>query len=112
MVEERFYTITQASRLLDTKPHVLRYWEKEFSWLRPRKNSAGRRIYSEHDVELLRLIKRLLYQEGYSIAGARKRLGKLLRLSDKLQLPVSEVPSHLRETIKAELIRIRKMLER
>ena len=112
MVEERFYTITQAARLTGIKPHVLRYWEKEFRWLRPRKNSAGRRIYSEHDIELIRLIERLVHKEGYSIAGAQKRVSSLLALSNQLQLPLSKVQTKLLEQIKAELTEIREMLER
>jgi len=112
MVTQRFYTITQAARLTKIKPHVLRYWEKEFSWLRPRKNSAGRRIYSDHDIELITLIARLLHKEGYSIAGARRRVGKLLALSNQLQLPLSEVQTDLLQRIKQELEEILKMLER
>ncbi|TKJ40987.1 transcriptional regulator [candidate division TA06 bacterium B3_TA06] len=112
MVEERFYTITQVSRMTVIKPHVLRYWEKEFRWLRPRKNSAGRRIYSEHDIELIRLIERLLYKEGYSIAGARRRVGKLLALSNQLQLPLSEVQTDPLERFKQELKEVLKMLGR
>lgn len=112
MVAQRFYTITQAARLLGVKAHVLRYWEKEFSWLQPGKNSAGRRIYAEHDIELITLIARLLHKEGYSIAGARKRVGKLLALSNQLQLPLSEVQTDLLQRIKQELAEILKMLER
>jgi DNA-binding transcriptional MerR regulator len=110
MVEGRFYTITQAARLTGIKPYVLRYWEKEFRWLQPGKNSAGRRIYSEHDIELIRLIERLVHKEGYSIAGAQKRVSSLLALSNQLQLPLSEVQTKLLEQIKAELTEIREML--
>lgn len=112
MVEGRFYTVRQAARLTGVKPHVLRYWEKEFRWLQPSKNTAGRRIYSEHDIELVRLIDRLIHKEGYSIAGAQKRVSSLLALSNQLQLPLSEVQTNLLEQIKAELREIRKMLER
>jgi DNA-binding transcriptional MerR regulator len=112
MVEERFYTITQAARLTGIKPYVLRYWEKDFRWLRPRKNSAGRRVYSEHDIELIRLIDMLVHKEGYSITGAQKRVASLLALSNQLQLPLSEVQKKLLEQIKAELTEIRDMLER
>jgi len=104
MVAGRYYTMGQTSRLTGIKPHVLRYWEKEFRWLAPRKNSAGRRIYSEHDLELIRLIDRLIHKEGYSVAGARKRIAALLALSD-------QVSSHLLERIKAEIREVRDMLE-
>jgi DNA-binding transcriptional MerR regulator len=111
MVEGRFYTLTQAARLIGIKPHILRYWEKEFRWLQPGKNSAGRRIYSEHDIELVRLIDRLVHKEGYSIAGAQKRVSSLLALSNQLQLPLSEVRTNLLEQIKKDLRELREMLE-
>lgn len=112
MAEDCFYTITQAAKLVGTKPHVLRYWEKEFSWLRPRKNSAGRRIYSDHDIELIRLIDRLVHREGFSIAGARKRVSTLLALSNQMHLPLSEVRSDLIGQVRQELAEIRDMLLR
>lgn len=111
MVEERYYTITQAAQLTGVKSHVLRYWEKEFRWLTPEKNSAGRRVYSEHDIELIRLIDWLVHKEGYSIAGARKRVASILHLSNQLQLPLSEVKGDVLEMIKRELTEIRDMLE-
>ncbi len=110
-VEERFYTITQAARITDIKPHVLRYWEKEFRWLRPKKNSAGRRIYSDHDIELIRLIDGLVHHEGYSIAGARKRIAALMALSSQMQLPLSEVQGERLDWVRKELAEVRKMLE-
>ncbi|MBN2380039.1 MerR family transcriptional regulator [candidate division WOR-3 bacterium] len=111
MVEERYYSITQTARLTGIKPYVLRYWEKEFRWLSPKKNAAGRRVYSDHDVELIRLIDWLVHKEGYSIAGARKRVGSILHLSSQLDLPLSEVRGNVLETIKKELTEIRDMLE-
>lgn len=111
MVEERYYTITQAARITGLKPHVLRYWEKEFSWLRPRKNSAGRRIYAEHDIELIRLIDRLVHQEGYSLAGARRHITSLMNLSDQLNLPLSQVKTELVERIRLELEELKEILK-
>jgi len=112
MIDEKFYTITQTSKITGIKPHVLRYWEKEFRWLKPQKNSAGRRIYSERDVELIRLIDRLVHHEGYSISGARKRVSVLLSLSNQLQLPLDKVKTELLQMIKSELSEIRDVLER
>lgn len=109
---ERFYTITQSAKITGIKPHVLRYWEKEFRWLAPRKNSAGRRIYSEHDIELIKLIDRLVHKEGYSLAGARKRIAALMELSNQLQLPIAQVAEKRIEWAKTQLNELKDLLER
>ena len=72
--EERLYTIGEVSRLADLKPFVLRYWESEIPKLQPTKDDAGRRVYRQQDVDMVFRIKRLLYDEGYTIAGARRHL--------------------------------------
>ena len=72
--EERMYTIGEVSRLADLKPFVLRYWESEIPQLQPTKDDAGRRVYRQQDVDMVFRIKRLLYDEGYTIAGARRHL--------------------------------------
>jgi DNA-binding transcriptional MerR regulator len=72
--EERLYTIGEVSRLADLKPFVLRYWESEIPMLQPTKDDAGRRVYRQQDVDMVFRIKRLLYDEGYTIAGARRHL--------------------------------------
>jgi len=69
-----YYSITEVSELTDVKPHVLRYWETEFKALRPKKNRAGNRTYRSSDIKLIQMIKRLLYEEGFTIAGAKKKL--------------------------------------
>lgn len=79
-----FYKIGEVCDLCDIQPHVLRYWETEFSMLSPSKNSSGQRIYRHRDVELIQAIKRLLYQEGYTIAGANKKLTVDLRAGEHL----------------------------
>jgi len=68
------YRIGEVSRLTDTKPFVLRFWETEFPMLQPAKTPKGHRIYRLEDVETVRLIRRLLYDEGFTIAGARRHL--------------------------------------
>jgi len=68
------YRIGEVSRLTDTKPFVLRYWETEFPMLQPAKSAKGHRLYRREDVETVLLIKRLLYDEGFTIAGARRHL--------------------------------------
>jgi|SRR5215472_6205811 len=72
--EERVYAIGEVARLADLKAFVLRYWETEFPMLAPTKDNAGRRVYRQQDVDMVFRIKRLLYDEGFTIAGARRRL--------------------------------------
>lgn len=69
-----FYKIGEVCKICDVPAHVLRYWETEFPRLAPNKNRSGQRIFREKDVQLVAEIKRLLYEEGYTIAGARKQL--------------------------------------
>jgi DNA-binding transcriptional MerR regulator len=71
---KRYFTIGEVGELCDVKPHVLRYWEQEFPQLKPVKRRGNRRYYRHHDVLLIRQIRGLLYEEGYTIGGARHRL--------------------------------------
>jgi DNA-binding transcriptional MerR regulator len=70
-----FYKIGEVCQLTDTQPYVLRFWESEFAHLAPSKSRSGQRLYRKKDIDLVLEIKRLLYQEGFTIAGARKKLG-------------------------------------
>ena len=69
-----YYKIGEACKALDIQPYVLRYWETEFPALTPSKSRSGQRVYSEKELEIIRRIKELLYDEGYTIAGAKKKL--------------------------------------
>jgi DNA-binding transcriptional MerR regulator len=71
---KRYFTIGEVSELCAVKPHVLRYWEQEFSQLKPVKRRGNRRYYQRHDVVLIREIRGLLYEQGFTIGGARQRL--------------------------------------
>ena len=71
---KRYFTIGEVSELCDVKSHVLRYWEQEFPSLSPAKRRGNRRYYQRHDVLLIRQIRSLLYEQGYTIEGARKKL--------------------------------------
>ncbi|MGC1415502.1 MAG: MerR family transcriptional regulator [Candidatus Acidiferrum sp.] len=73
-IEKDFYRIGEVSRLTSLKPFVLRYWETEFPMLEPVKSASGHRLYRQEDVEMVLRIKRLLYDEGFTIAGARRHL--------------------------------------
>lgn len=74
--DKLFYKIGEVSRIAEIEPYVLRYWETEFPFLKPRKNKSGQRVYVKKDLELILEIKRLLYQERYTIEGVRKRFGE------------------------------------
>ncbi|MFT0531656.1 MerR family transcriptional regulator [Castellaniella hirudinis] len=72
---KRYFTIGEVSDLCGVKPHILRYWEQEFAQLKPVKRRGNRRYYQHHEVLLVRRIRDLLYEQGFTIAGARNRLG-------------------------------------
>ncbi len=74
MAKKLYYKIGEACKLLDIQPYVLRYWETEFPFLNPNKSKSGQRVYSERELDVIRRIKELLYEEGYTIAGAKKKL--------------------------------------
>ena len=73
---KRYFTIGEVSELCGVKPHVLRYWEQEFTQLKPVKRRGNRRYYQHHEVLLIRRIRELLYEQGFTISGARNRLGR------------------------------------
>jgi len=75
--DERYYRIGEVSRITEIRPFVLRYWEEEFPLLQPVKGHQGYRLYRQQDVDLVLKIKRLLYDEGFTIAGARRHLRDL-----------------------------------
>jgi DNA-binding transcriptional MerR regulator len=72
-----YYRIGEVSRITGVKPYVLRYWESEFRWMAPAKSRSKQRLYRKREIEVIQLIKRLLYEERYTIAGARKKLRDL-----------------------------------
>lgn len=86
-----YYKIGEVCRMLDIQPHVLRYWEAEFPPLHPPKNTAGQRVYREKDIRTIRVIRRLLYDEGFTIAGAKKKIGEAGVLDEAGALPAEAV---------------------
>jgi DNA-binding transcriptional MerR regulator len=72
-----YYRIGEVAQITDVKPHVLRYWETEFRWMAPPKSRSKQRLYRRKDIEMILAIKRLLYEERYTIAGARQQLRDL-----------------------------------
>jgi DNA-binding transcriptional MerR regulator len=77
---KRYFTIGEVSELCGVKPHVLRYWEQEFSQLKPMKRRGNRRYYQHHEVLMIRRIRDLLYEQGFTISGARNKLQELVQL--------------------------------
>jgi DNA-binding transcriptional MerR regulator len=117
-----YYRIGDVCRIVGVEPHVLRYWETEFPALAPPKNKAGQRTYRPKDVELILMIRRLLYEEGYTIAGARKKLARgaggaeiasemVSRVPSKEQRP-RQAPAQRLDQVREELENILTLLER
>ena len=82
---KRYFTIGEVGELCGVKPHVLRYWEQEFTQLRPMKRRGNRRYYQHHEVLLIRKIRELLYEQGFTISGARNRLDGVDEKAEKLR---------------------------
>lgn len=84
---KRYFTIGEVSELCGVKPHVLRYWEQEFTQLKPVKRRGNRRYYQHHEVLLIRKIRELLYEQGFTISGARNRLDGAEEVADTTAIP-------------------------
>ena len=93
---KRYFTIGEVSELCGVKPHVLRYWEQEFTQLKPVKRRGNRRYYQHHEVLLIRRIRELLYEQGFTINGARNRLDEAISAPPKAapSEPVGSAPSN------------------
>ena len=94
---KRYFTIGEVSELCGVKPHVLRYWEQEFTQLKPVKRRGNRRYYQHHEVLLIRRIRELLYEEGFTISGARNRLDSSL-VQEERNEPPPRAPRSAAET--------------
>jgi DNA-binding transcriptional MerR regulator len=107
---KRYFTIGEVSELCGVKPHVLRYWEQEFTQLKPLKRRGNRRYYQHHEVLLIRRIRELLYEHGFTINGARNRLEEpgAMAATRTMTVPQPISPATLRKELKSIL----KMLER
>ena len=93
--EKLFFKIGEVCELAGVQAHVLRYWESEFPMLAPQKNRAGQRVYRKRDVEMALRIKELLYEDQYTIAGAKKRLNNELRGGGKLKVVGVDEEGHV-----------------
>ncbi len=90
--DKLFFKIGEVAKLTGTKPHVLRYWESEFRVLRPAKGDSGQRVYRRKDVRLVFRIKQLLYEENFTIAGAKKQLQKQRTARPDAERAADETP--------------------
>ncbi len=109
---KRYFTIGEVSDLCGVKAHVLRYWEQEFSQLKPVKRRGNRRYYQHHEVLLIRRIRELLYDKGFTINGARNQLGGVSSIETKSPDVMKEVTisGNILENVRNELIEIQNML--
>ncbi len=119
---KRYFTIGEVSELCGVKPYVLRYWEQEFTQLKPMKRRGNRRYYQHHEVLLIRRIRELLYDQGFTISGARNRLSEVngVRPPEVEAAPLPAVPAvpdppapaepFDAATLRAELLSIRELL--
>ncbi len=105
---KRYFTIGEVSDLCAVKPHVLRYWEQEFPGLKPVKRRGNRRYYQRHDVMLIRQIRNLLYEQGFTIGGARQRLDGDARAPAP---SATAVPGDLVRELRVELEQVLHLLE-
>jgi DNA-binding transcriptional MerR regulator len=106
---KRYFTIGEVSDLCCVKPHVLRYWEQEFTQLKPVKRRGNRRYYQHHEVLLIRRIRDLLYEQGFTISGARNRLGDTREAPHDQDAAVRLSGQEL-QSLRADLMAIREQL--
>jgi DNA-binding transcriptional MerR regulator len=104
--DKRYFRIGDVSRIIGVKPYVLRYWESEFPTLRPKRADSRQRVYKREDIETLGVIKKLLYEEKLTIAGAKTRL-KAIKKGDTTAVPRGDILAEIKE----ELHQILKILE-
>ncbi|HEU4622728.1 MAG TPA: MerR family transcriptional regulator [Burkholderiaceae bacterium] len=109
---KRYFTIGEVSELCGVKPHVLRYWEQEFAQLRPVKRRGNRRYYQHQEVLLIRRIRELLYEQGFTISGARNRLDSRsdARASKFSPIPVASIASERLVSTAATMPEVREEL--
>ena len=108
---QEFFAISEVCELTDLKPHVLRYWESQFRFLNPAKNRAGIRAYQRREIELILLVKHLLYTEKYTIEGARQKLEDHRRHGDLRPAARAALAHETVETLERELHEILALLD-
>ena len=111
--EKLYYSISEVCSMTGLKPHVLRYWETAFPMLSPTKSQSGNRVYKPEEIRLIKLISRLLYEERYTIDGARHKIEEMSNSSQQmnLELDAISVSTALIDSVKQELTDIIRTLE-
>jgi DNA-binding transcriptional MerR regulator len=112
--KKEYYSISEVCTLTGLKQHVLRYWESQFGILKPQKNRAGNRNYRQREINIIRMIKHLLYDKRYTIEGARGELKKLKKhFSPQQELPLDDVQKdEILASIRNELRKVLEIIER
>lgn len=109
-----YYSISEVCSMTGLKPHVLRYWETAFPMLKPSKNQSGNRVYKKEDIGLIKLISRLLYDERYTIDGARQKIEEMDDPEEQMELDLdtATVPAETMDFIRKEITDIIAILDR
>jgi DNA-binding transcriptional MerR regulator len=100
---QEFYSIGEVCELTGLKPHVLRYWESQFRFLNPAKNRSGNRVYQRKEVELIQLVKHLLYTEKYTIDGARQKVDEHRKAGDLRRMSRAALNVEALESVESDL---------
>ncbi|HUU29771.1 MAG TPA: MerR family transcriptional regulator [archaeon] len=111
--DKEYYSISEVCELTGLKSHVLRYWESQFKMLSPTKNRAGNRAYRKSDIQIIQLIKHLLYTEKYTIDGAMRKLSQLKQMGKKSEeaLPQDEKNRQVLQKIRQELLDLKALIK-
>jgi DNA-binding transcriptional MerR regulator len=108
---QEFFSIGEVCELTDLKPHVLRYWESQFRFLSPAKNRSGNRVYQRREVELIQLVKHLLYTEKYTIDGARQKIDEFRRAGSLRHEAREAMSAETLAELEAELEQLCRVIE-
>ena len=108
---QEFFSIGEVCALTDLKPHVLRYWESQFRFLHPAKNRSGNRVYQRREIELILLVKHLLYSEKYTIEGARQKIDEHRKAGDLRAVATGALRLELLESLEQDCREIVRALD-
>ena len=108
---QEFFSIGEVCELTELKPHVLRYWESQFRFLHPAKNRSGNRVYQRREIELILLVKHLLYSEKYTIEGARQKIDEHRKAGDLRAVATGALRLELLESLEQDCGEILRLLD-
>lgn len=108
---QEFYSIGEVCEITDLKPHVLRYWESQFKFLNPAKNRSGNRVYQRKEIELVLLVKHLLYTEKYTIEGARQKVEEHRKAGDLKSVARASLNLETVESLERELKELLRIIQ-